>query len=236
MLYGTNKRRQMARTILPSTSRRVSAHELTRIRRAHRHQVNQRLQVCGGRGLADFAEEPVDLADAEAYPDHEIRDAVRTRRSGDKVAPLIRWAIGSTRQLRQEDRLSHLAAELPANLIGAHAISHLASVDELVIDAPHRHYDYRWRDPSPKVPSRDELARACRQVIERGEHGELNAFLKQYRPGSRLLLGLHDLEDFVEAVYDGRPGQRRAGSELYLGVSAFLARVVAPVGEIGAVI
>jgi hypothetical protein len=94
------------------------------------------------------------------------------------VAPLIRWSVRSTRHIRLEDRLSHIAAALPASLIGAHAISHLRYVDDLVAEHPHRrYYAYPY---APAVCSRDELHDACRRALETGGHGELNAILKAH--------------------------------------------------------
>jgi hypothetical protein len=97
----------------------------------------------------------MDLGTAERFPNHLVHARVLERHSFDKVAPFVRWAVASTTHIRQEDRLSHVAAVLPANLIGAHAVSHLTSCDELVVDGPHR-WRYYWaveRHPSP-IPRR----------------------------------------------------------------------------------
>ena len=67
-----------------------------------------------------------------------IRERVIERRYGDKGSPLVRWAIASTWHIRLEGRVSHVAAGLPAGIIGDHARSHLEWSDDLVPDGAHR--------------------------------------------------------------------------------------------------
>jgi hypothetical protein len=130
----TNKRRDMARSVLPSTHRRQSAAALERIRRHHRRAVRQQFGRIHGPLVRDLVAE-FDLGDGEVFPTHLIREQVFERRSYDKVAPLIRWAVASTSHFRPEDRLSHVAAMLPANLIGRHAVSHLLWAGDLTAGA-----------------------------------------------------------------------------------------------------
>ena len=76
MLYGTEKRRQMARSILPSTSRRGSAEDLARVRRGHRRRINQELHHLAppGARVDDHLLGLIDAGpDLRRYPTAEIR-------------------------------------------------------------------------------------------------------------------------------------------------------------------
>jgi hypothetical protein len=192
-----DKRRDMARSVLPSTHRRHSAVVLDRIRRHHRRTVRQQLGRLNGP-LDPGVVDAFDLGDDERFPNHLIHERVLERRSYDKVAPLIRWAVASTRTIRREDRLSHMAALLPANVIGHHALSHLNFVDEIAVDRHDRwHYPpVRQRHP---LDDRDTLCGLLRRLIEYGEHGTLNSLLKA--TGSlRPVLDHHDVDAFVDHV------------------------------------
>jgi hypothetical protein len=191
----TDKRRDMARSVLPSTKRRRAAVGLARVRRHHRRSVHQQLARLSGfvevSTLLEF-----DLGADERFPNHLVHVEVLERRSYDKVASLIRWAVASTGHIRLEDRLSHLAATLPANLIGAHAVSHLAHQEALAVDRPDRWvYLLDHRHPLDDSAALGEL---LRRVLEDGRHRALNALLKGAAEPMRPLLGIHDVESFVE--------------------------------------
>jgi hypothetical protein len=212
MLNRSNKRREMARSILPSTGRKGAAIRLAAIRRAHRRSVRQKLTIYSGRSPVAYVAEDSDLGDDANWPTHRIREVVVERRDHDKVAPLIRWAVATTKTTRLEDRLSGLAVALPPGLIGQHAISHLEFLDELAPDYPHRHHYYWYRRGLTGSPrwSQEELSRRVRTAVERGGHAELNHRLK-YVESPRLFHGLHDLEEFVKWL-DTRGSRIRPGS------------------------
>lgn len=227
MLYGADKRRQMARSILPSTRRQSAAKELAWIRRSHRHAVHRNLAALRGfavRGplapaagshgdrLADV-DDLADLGDATAWPHRRIAEAVLLRRFGDKIGPLVRWAVAVSADLPLEDRLPTIAAGLPFNLSGRHAMTHLELVPELV--APDRRQGSWWPGPPARrpdtAPSRQQIAAGVRAILDHGGHADLNRALKcrvvATRP--RLLAGRHDVEAFVDQLVR----RRRSGGE-----------------------
>ncbi|HEV2361392.1 MAG TPA: hypothetical protein VGS21_06805 [Acidimicrobiales bacterium] len=203
----TDKRRDMARSVLPSTKRRRAAAGLALVRRRHRRSIHQQLaRLSGPLDVAAVLE--FDLGVDDKFPNHLIHDEVLDRRSFDKVAPLIRWAVASTGHIRLEDRLSHVAAALPANVIGAHAVSHLAHHEELAVDKPHSWvYPVHHRHPLDDGAALSEL---LRRVLEDGHHGALNRLLKAAAEPMRPLLGLHDIESFVEETLTGPEVWKRA--------------------------
>jgi len=117
----------MPRSVLPSKSRRNAAAGLALVKRSARRAAGQRLGRLDGLGASDLNREleELDLECIELRQAREVRYKVRARRDADKLAPLIRWAVTSTRDMRPIDRLPYLASVLPQNLIGAHALSHL---------------------------------------------------------------------------------------------------------------
>jgi hypothetical protein len=128
MLYGSSKRRQMARSILPSTARRSARAELAHLRRSHRRATRATLTtlVPPGTRVAEAVLSFLDDAQLPRYPTIEIGEVVGERRGADKLGHFIRWATAVTVDVRPADRLSRMRALLPDGLIGAHALSHLA--------------------------------------------------------------------------------------------------------------
>ena len=90
MLYGKAKRRQMARSLLPSTRRATVAHDLDRLRRGGRRHVRQQLGGLTGEVEA-VADRWTDSAfHWEAWPGEEIKEAMWERRGHDKLGPFLR--------------------------------------------------------------------------------------------------------------------------------------------------
>lgn len=117
MLYGDDKLRQMARSILPSRWRgaaRAKAH----LKRATRRGVKCRLSQLARDASAWEDEYGLD-------DDAWVGPVVRDRRGSDKLAHFERWAVRVTASLPQTDRLSAVRAVLPKGLIGQHAVEHL---------------------------------------------------------------------------------------------------------------
>jgi hypothetical protein len=199
------KRRDMSRSVLPSTRRRAAAKDLAGVRRSHRREVRKQLRTFVDPMRVDDLEFH-DLSDYHRYPTRATREVVFARRNADKVAPLMRWAVGSTRSIRHEDRLSHLAAILPANLIGRHAMTHLDWMQEL---NPIKKWSIFWFSPR-EARDPNELREAIESVMDAGYHRAFNAFVKggvssevmgeEPVQACRLLLGLHDIESFVAVV------------------------------------
>ena len=119
MLYGDQKSRQMARSILPSTSH-SSAWRRTHIHRAARHEARASL-----RHLVTAAEAWDDGVEFGERHWRTLRSVVQDRRSADKLNPFIRWAAARSQDLAPETRLDSLRGVLPTGLIGDHALDHL---------------------------------------------------------------------------------------------------------------
>ena len=139
MLHGVEKRRQMARSVLPATaSRRKGARTHLRIiGRAHRRNARQALRNLGvevddeGESLAAVA-----LANVGSRRLCDIRHAVAYRREADNIGPLLRWAPEAVAHLHPIDRLPTLRSWLPDGLIGWHAMQHVIWADVLCDDEP----------------------------------------------------------------------------------------------------
>lgn len=119
MLYGDQKSREMARSILPSTSRSSDAWR-SLIHRAARREARGSL-----RALTNSAQVWDDGLEFGERSWREISGFVAMRRGGDKLNHFIRWAAASTRELAPHERLGSLRATLPDGLIGEHAMDHL---------------------------------------------------------------------------------------------------------------
>lgn len=196
MLYGDNKRRQMARSILPSKRRKNSRYDLRVIARAHRRSEREALRALSKalreRSEGSLDQEHVDvmeasLARATDVRRHAVRYSVGERREADKVSPLIRWAPLAVADLDVQDRLPSLRAWLPDGIVGNHAMSH---VDWLVEpDYDHNRYLPTSRQRlDPKVEHEHEVTRV-RAILDAGFHKELNRQLKAAGFADRLLLG-----------------------------------------------
>lgn len=163
------------RSVLPSTARRDARRTRQLIHRSARRKVKVALRS----------------GDVDAVVDIRgpIEDMVWDRRAGDKVGPLVRWALHQVRhdpRLRETgfaERIDHFRQLLPNTTIGRHALSHIAWPLER-LDSPPREFA-----DGPSCIS------AVRALYEAGYHGELNARLKiQVLP---LLGGAHDIESFA---------------------------------------
>jgi hypothetical protein len=175
-IYGEAKTRNMARSVLPSTRARSARDELAAIKRKNRRRVRQHLSravtqpvnsVPGRYALEDTPAHDWDPWDEEAqdhaleyYPDKSIGYAVRDRRSGDKLGPIQRWAPAISAHLEPSERYAYVAARLPKNLIGWHALTHLAYTDGIALDYEHRHHYTSYHTYA------DEHARRCEIVRE----------------------------------------------------------------------
>lgn len=129
--YGAEKRRDMSRSVLPSTSRK-SSREYKRI--VH-HQVRTKIRTLIAREDWDNDSDLYNLDPQRNKSYQGIKVVVRERRGADKVAPLMRWAeanadkLGSTPQ----ERYAKLRSMLPPNVIGWHAMTHVEIIDEFAI-------------------------------------------------------------------------------------------------------
>lgn len=171
------KAREMARSVLPSTRRRVA-----RIDRANTHaRERQRVRAA----LHDLAthDDPDDFeGDLTWEARGAISDMVWDRRAADKVAPLMRWAERTVerepglRDATLEERVAHFRRLLPEGLIGRHALSHLEWVLD---DDPHWPWRPRAERPATGPTTREKVA----AIVMAGRHGELNRRLRHDASG-----------------------------------------------------
>lgn len=201
MIYGDQKSRVMARSILPSRYR-GAARDRAFIHRSARRATKQSLQRI--RGDVDVWEDGVDFAEATW---RELRGFVNDRRGADKLNHFHRWAYARTRELPKTDRLDSIRAVLPRGLIGDHALTHLAFDRRL---NPHRRREGdRWVRRTPFL-DRGELAELFRQLVTRPDAVRLlhrclktatRALLgKTYTCAPLRLLGAHDVLRFLHDV------------------------------------
>ena len=195
------KRRDIARSVLPSSSRKGARDALQGLRRADRRATAMALRslrdhrpgaVCCGAdaGAPDVADTarpvpgearddvcPVCELALPGYPLGEHGYAVNRRRFYDKVAPLIRWATAEVEGMAPDAARVRLTSVLPDGLIGSHALSHLEGT---VLPTPLSWFDLL---PYPEDDLRD-LHPVVRSVgswsLETGNHRLLNRLVRKY--------------------------------------------------------
>ena len=204
MLHGPEKRREIGRSVLPSTRRKGARDDLAALRRSNRRAVRQDLRAIATPRRRDGLVEALDnlAADLRRYPNADIRYTVSYRRGGDKLGALFRWAHATTRRLPVEERLDAVRRLFDDNLIGRHAISHLEWDDHFRVPSDH---EPRWlfRDDHRRRSGTDELASGLRaiavEVLEHGDHRDFNRWMKTQPTDKglvRILAGAHDLDAF----------------------------------------
>lgn len=201
MRSAAHKHRDIARSILPSTSRSVAS-DLAAAKRHNRRAVRADLRALRRDEYDDG------VVDVRRTADHEINRLRRYRRGADKLNHFERWAVRVTRDMPIEERLGWLRSVLPGGLIGDHALSHLRRIPEL---DPHaeRRYPWRFEDPDAwrrgQVTRRRRLGAALPRAIEEpGGHRAINLALRSVEeegdpPGPRLH-GVHDIGAVVDAL------------------------------------
>ncbi len=205
MIYGDDKVREMARSILPSTSRHA-----TRTRPMIHRAERQRSKAAVRAMLRDpeLWDGGLDEPDRRQ---REISVMVRDRRSRDKLNHFEKWAVERTREMPVKLRLGHLAGLLPPGVIGEHALSHLENRRELVSEEQYRlrYAASRYR-PKRAFLDRGEAAQRLRTLLELPDgQKSLNRALKDFveyersqrrEVPLRVLLGAHDVLPFLRAV------------------------------------
>lgn len=170
------KPRDMARSILPSTSRSGA-------RKAKRavHATERRRE----RELLDALYRADDPDDVELDLGHHGRDrseiafVVSERRFWDTSAPLVRWAEAVVERdpvlsmAGPAERRAHFRGVVGSGLIADHALFHL----EWSVLAT----DVRRSRPAPPRPVSAPYLRQVQEVYEAGLHAELNRRLKAAR-------------------------------------------------------
>lgn len=191
-MYGidmkTDKPRDIARSVLPST-RRKSARDDKRAyhskHRAAQRQVNHRIE----RSLAVVTEDGTIAHDPDLFDDFEeqtvydgyhaatkddslswddMGSIVQDRRNADKLGPLLRWAkvthdrLMSGPEWTVSDKIAYFKAVLPDTLQGRHALGHVK--DDLGLhENPHKYS--RYRPSNYHVATKDEFRAALNRVL-----------------------------------------------------------------------
>jgi hypothetical protein len=169
MYYGDEKKRQMARSILPSKRGGTAKSNLQAIRRNKRRAARQDLRLM-------VAEENYgEFTERDLYRDEntDIRREVGERRDADKLTHFLTWAVKVTDGMDPDARMAHMVKILPDNLIGWHARSHLQFVDEFELNVVRwEGYGGRYRSKRPHpfqhrfVEKKLDLAVALREIIK----------------------------------------------------------------------
>lgn len=208
------KRRDMCRSILPSTGRAWARDAANTVRRKHRRGIRQDLHLVAQFEDPDVFE--VDLrrdtnrVDGGYYG--SIRVVVLERREADKVGPLMRWARETLKTLpgTDIDRYMWFKAILPDNTIGRHALSHLRPLFVLPGD---EYRGYWWLARRAEYWAALAQGREARLVAFTGlvrtvvedRLGDLNDALKAH--GYFPCYGLHDVDRFAASIIN-EPGRR----------------------------
>lgn len=237
MVYGEQKARDMARSLLPSTWRKGARRKRAGHHRTARRQTHEE--------LVRLAREPqeadaLDFSEVEGEEARGLRGLVWERRAADKVNPFIRWATVVTKELPRESRLSFVRGCMPRGVIGEHAVEHLKWTPAFEDPREREWRQERWggRRRGDWL-DRGEYAELLREVLRAGGHGLFNRWLRAWhiarqekRPSNgsspvdwsrftekkvrlragalepRLLLGMHDVLPFLDAVGRWAPRHR----------------------------
>lgn len=155
MIYGEEKVRTMARSILPATNRKDARTTAAAIKRTNRRRTRQALHDWKRHAdpydyeghILDYGEP---CGGASHWDAHTIKEAMWDRRQHDKLSHMVKWAIEYTAHLDDpEDRYMLMKKVLPDNLIGRHALSHLDYLEEFDFqgNAWWRYGNYRRPEP-----------------------------------------------------------------------------------------
>lgn len=159
-IYGEQKKRQIARSVLPSRRANGARNDLRNIKQRARSNMRQELRVVGRDAYSEDVIDSYDESnfDWEFYPYTEIRYAVYDRQNGDNLSALMRWAPKQVENIRLEDRLSKMYQIMPDNLIGRHAVGHLEYHDDFYVEGRGRY----WRFGGYKYTAEETMwLRAC---------------------------------------------------------------------------
>lgn len=211
------KKKDMARSVLPSTSRKTA--------REDRRQIHKRARARERDLLTKYRKDP-EAAEPDFRENRRIAatsNMVWDRRAYDKIGPLTRWAVRTVetdpalRNAPLHEQVAHFEAMLPGDLIGKHAVAHI----RWALEAEFGRVEPLWmtRMREDRGPGREERRRQvladARAIVDAGRHGRLNAALRRVYhspaivvpegdarrlPPVRFLLGIHDVEAFAEDV------------------------------------
>jgi hypothetical protein len=185
----SDKPRDIARSVLPSTRRKSARDDKRAYHSKHRaaqrrvnHQIERSLAVFDDEGnishdpdlFDDFEERTVyDGYNAATKDDgiswDDMNEIVASRRNGDKLGPLLSWARATHARTMSGpewtvfDKIAYFKAVLPDTLQGRHALGHIKT-DLGLYENPHKYSFYRsnyYRD----IPTQDEFRNALNRLL-----------------------------------------------------------------------
>lgn len=208
------KARDMARSVLPSTRRRFARVDRRWVHKRERNAIRVALR------RVRLADHPDDVQADLTWVDRQgLTEMVGWRRSGDKVAPLLRWVeatIGRDPRLAADTpsgRRAHFRRLLGHGLMADHALFHC----ELVFDPE----AYGWGPRRTRSASERPIEEVVDELLRAGFHAEVNRMIKAMiasgesdetewavsggryvirRPDPRPLRGIHDVEKFCTTL------------------------------------
>lgn len=230
--FGEEKRRDMSRSVLPSTRRKGARAD----KRHQHHMVRSRVRDLIAKG--DWDNEADLVLDAQRHKPYQgIKVVVRERRDGDNIGPIMRWAEANADKMGDtpQERYAKMRSMLPPNIIGWHAMTHIDNIEAYDIE-PRAGY---WRSGETPAERRErmEKRRVARflshyealylAITTPGGHKAFNRFMREgwvtvhkdyswlnrdkepYRcprcdGGARTLHGIHDIIPFLEEMFQGR--------------------------------
>lgn len=180
MIYGDEKIRDMARSILPSKYYRSARRCKKEFSKRKRQQVKEGLRKTLSNDNYEYPDN-FDPNMDQVISNDRLERIVRNRRDGDKVNPIQRWFRLKVQQINSEDeRYAYARSVLPNNLVGWHALTHL-----------------RWIIKDNKIPdySRDKidhwenLTARLENLLIHGGILELNKAIRKNHYNVRLKIG-----------------------------------------------
>src|SRR5688572_11215203 len=185
----SEKLKDMVESILPSKNRMGARRRKAAINRQRRRAARQ--NVCD------------DLTNIDIIAEVTMTFVVDRRRGADKLAHFIRWCHKLTRGMNLQQALSFVRSILPRDVIGDHAYGHWE-------------IERRYDDLFGRTSVREERGRKLQSYVDSAEfrlrralkfdpllHARLNNEIrgrKKPEEPRRLLLGLHDVRNFVTAI------------------------------------
>lgn len=206
--YGDAKRRDMARSVLPSRRRKGAREE----KRYVHHQVRTRIRNLIAQENWDDDSDLYGLDPQRNKRYQGIKQVVRDRRGADNLGPLMRWAEAKADEMGDtpQERYAAMRAMLPPNLIGWHAMTHIDTLDEYNVNprlwrfGQFRDYKREREQKLEDLISRldyniDLLGALNRDLKKRGwRRVWVGGIIHRYPP--RLWYGKHDTREFAEWV------------------------------------
>lgn len=187
MLYGDEKVKSIARSVLPASSRSAkSARARKRGWNQHtRHRLDAEIDEFFHPGMTAAEVEEAYLDAGNPYVDavnpserHEMTRIRNKRRLADNLGSLTRWTASQIDDFEtRDDLLEHVARLLPSDLAGRHALSHM------VFEFGDRPRYFRYREdaePDEVRAIRYALWEHMLTVVFEGDHAGLNREVKRH--------------------------------------------------------